>query len=62
MTNGSLMQYFWPVLSDNWSWKPIFALFKSGCFTQVLLYKEKDWTGTTEHNKIWYLCKIFFNL
>ena len=41
MTNGSLMkvesiaecspwsilQYFWPALSDNWSWKPIFSVF-----------------------------------
>ena len=52
MTNGSLMkvesiaecstwsilQYFWPALSDNWSWKPIFGLFENGRFTQVLLY------------------------
>ena len=54
MTNGSLMkiksiaedfpwsflQYFWPVLSNNWSWKPIFGLFESGPFTQVLLYAD----------------------
>ena len=39
MTNGSLMKaesiakYFWPVLSDNWSLKPIFGLFESGPFT-----------------------------
>ena len=52
MTNGSLMkvesnaecspwsilQYFWPALSNNWSWNPIYGLFESGCFTQVLLY------------------------
>ena len=52
MTNGSLMkvesiadyspwsilQYFWPALSDNWSWKPIFGLFEDDHFTQVLLY------------------------
>ena len=51
MTNGSLMkveiiaecspqsilQYFWPAWSDYWSWKPIFGLFESGGFTQVLL-------------------------
>ena len=44
MTNGSLMkvesiaecslwsilQYFWPALSDNWSSKPYFDLFESG--------------------------------
>ena len=52
MTNGSLMkiesiaqcspwsilQYFWPALSNNWFLKPIFCLFLSGHFTQVLLY------------------------
>ena len=27
MTNVCLtLQYFWPALSDNWSWKPIFGL------------------------------------
>ena len=31
----SLSQYFWPALSHNWSWKSIFVLFESGCFTQV---------------------------
>ena len=34
---GSILQYFWPALSDNWSWKPIFGLFESGSFTQELL-------------------------
>ena len=52
MTNGSLMkvkciaecspwsilQYFSPALSNNWSWNPIFSLFESGHFTQILLY------------------------
>ena len=52
MTNGSLMkvesiaecsplsilQYFLPALSENWSWKPILGLFESGRFWQVLLY------------------------
>ena len=52
MTNGSVMkvenfaecspwsilQYFWPALSDNWSWKAILGLFESARFTQVLLY------------------------
>ena len=49
MTNGSLMkvesiaecspwsilQYFCPALSNNWSYNPIFGLFESGHFTQV---------------------------
>ena len=33
----SILQYFWPALCDNWSWKPIFGLFESGRFRQVLL-------------------------
>ena len=39
-SKGSILQYFWPALSDNWSWKPIFGLFESGCFRQVLLYSH----------------------
>ena len=34
----SILQYFWPALSDNWSWKTNIGLFESGRFTQVLLY------------------------
>ena len=34
----SISQYFWPALSDNKSWKPIFVLFGIGRYTQVLLY------------------------
>ena len=37
-SKGSILQYFWPALSDNRSWKPIFGLLESGRFTQVLLY------------------------
>ena len=33
----SILQYFSPALSYKWSWKPIFCLFESGPFTQVLL-------------------------
>ena len=33
----SILQYFWPALNDNWSWKPIFGLFESGRLRQVLL-------------------------
>ena len=35
---SSILQYFWPALSENWSWKPISGLFESGRYTQVLLY------------------------
>ena len=34
----NILQYFIPALSDKWSWKPIFGVFESGCFTHVLLY------------------------
>ena len=37
----SILLYFWPALSEYWSWKPIFSLFESGCFTQILLYLYK---------------------
>ena len=37
MKNGPILQYFWPALSNNWSWKQILCLFESGCFTKVLL-------------------------
>ena len=36
----SILQYFWPALSDSWSWKLIYGLFESGCFRQVLLYSK----------------------
>ena len=26
-SSWSILQYFLPALSDNWSWKPIFSLF-----------------------------------
>ena len=48
MANGSLMkvksiaecilQYFWPALSYNQSWKQILVFFLSGSLRQVLLY------------------------
>ena len=37
-SSWSILQYFWPALSDNWYWKPFFVFFLSGGLTQVLLY------------------------
>ena len=38
-SKGCILQYFWPALSDNLSWKKtIFDLFESDRFRQVLLY------------------------
>ena len=31
MLQESILQYFWPALSDNGSWKPIFGLLLNGC-------------------------------
>ena len=46
------LQYFWPALSYNWSWKPIFGLFESGLFTQAVIHK-RQWLGTdTIHRRV----------
>ena len=45
-SKGSILQYFWPALSDNWSWKPNFGLLfewplKTGFtvfFRKIFLY------------------------
>ena len=37
-SKGSILQYFWPALNNNRSWRPIFGLIESGRFKQVLLY------------------------
>ena len=37
-SHWSILQYFLPALSDNWSWEPIFGLFEGGHFVPVLLY------------------------
>ena len=34
----SILQYFWPALSDNRYWKPIFVIFWRGRLRQVFLY------------------------
>ena len=34
---SSILQYFWPALSDNRSWKPMFGLLLSGPLRQVSL-------------------------
>ena len=34
----SILQYFWPALSDNSNWKPFFKFFLSDRLRQVLLY------------------------
>ena len=41
-SHWSILQYFWPALSDNWSWKPFLGIFESGRFRQVLLYQVNE--------------------
>ena len=55
---SSILQYFWPALSDNWSWKSIFGLFESGRFTQVLLYDlhSKDHKEHFGEKNVFWLC------
>ena len=38
MLSWSILQYFWSAFNDDLSWKPIFGLYESGRFRQVLLY------------------------
>ena len=38
MLSWSILQSFWPALSDNRSWKPILVFILSGRLIQVLLY------------------------
>ena len=38
----SILQYFWPALSDDWYWKPFFLFFLSGRLRQGLLYVQQD--------------------
>ena len=35
---GGILEYLWPALSDNWSYKPIFCRFENVSFAQILLY------------------------
>ena len=41
MLSWSILQYFWPALSNYLSWKPILVFFLSGHLRQVLLYVHK---------------------
>ena len=34
-SNGSILQYFWPALSNYGYWKPILVFFLSGSLSQV---------------------------
>ena len=42
-SNGSILQYFRPSLSYHFPLRPLFCLFLSGCFRQVLLYDFACW-------------------
>ena len=48
----SILQYFWPALSDIWYLKPTFAAFESGRFRQVLLYLNKMFVFRAGYHKM----------
>ena len=55
----SILQYFWPAFSNNWSWNPIFGRFESGSFTQVLLYYWHNSRNTISlHQTISLICTV----
>ena len=62
----SILQFFWPSLSDNLSWKPIFGLFESGCFTQILCIhlaiEGRDLTLSKPQNQIRFIGSFKFLL
>ena len=57
----SILQYFWPALSDNWS------SFLSGCLRQVLLYNQQSYSYMQTSvcvsvGKVYYPNVILFSL
>ena len=55
MLSWSILQYFWPALSDNQSWKTNFGLLLSGRFRQVLLYIfSNNYTGAQMLNSVYF--------
>ena len=54
----SILQYFWPALSDNWYWKQFFfvcVFFLIGRLRQVLLYQVRDFISVkgSKNNSWW---------
>ena len=52
----SILQYFWPALSDNQSWKPILVFFLSGRLRQVWLqhrYSDSPSKFSLVFNLVW---------
>ena len=46
----TILQYFRHALSDNWSWKPIFGQFESGCFTKVYCTQRVEVDEDSDQN------------
>ena len=51
-SKGSILQYFRPSLSYQLSLRPLFCLFLSGRFTQVLLYLLNQYKVSMEKHEI----------
>ena len=67
-SKGSILQYFWPALSNNWSWKPIFWsfwewLFYTGFTVHVIMWDTYNSSSTKFPSvKLWIICHSSFNL
>ena len=58
---GSILQYFWPALSNNRSWKPVLAFFLSDRWTQGLLYaKSRQSKGPGQPVYFHWLISIYY--
>ena len=50
----SILQYFWPALSDNWSWKPILVFMRVAVLHRFyFLYTEQKLKRYT-----WIVCHL----
>ena len=46
-SKGSILQYFWPALSNNWSWKKFSLLFEWLLKTGFLVYPWSQWSRSS---------------
>ena len=59
-SKGSILQCFWPALSDIGYWKPILLFFMSDRLGQVLLYSQINFYIQSTHGYAEYCDNYFF--
>ena len=60
-SNGSILQYFWPALSDNWSWKPVFLFFRVAILHRFWSILQYFWPALSD-NWSWKPVFLFFRV